>query len=43
LEDLNGPISAHFETVEKIRRAFEGAGIEFLGDPNSGVRLKFRE
>lgn len=40
LEGLNGPIGAHFETVEKIRRAFEEAGIEFLGEPNPGVRLK---
>ena len=43
LEGLNGRIGAHFETVEKIRRAFEDAGIEFLGDPNPGVRLRNRE
>jgi predicted transcriptional regulator len=39
LEGLDGPISAHFETVEKIRRAFERAGIEFMGNPNPGVRI----
>ncbi len=39
LEGLNGPIGAHFETVEKIRAAFEKAGIEFIGNPNPGVRL----
>ncbi|MEK9280888.1 MULTISPECIES: transcriptional regulator [unclassified Bradyrhizobium] len=38
LED--GPIGAHFETIEKIRNAFEKAGIEFIGNPNPGVRLK---
>ena len=40
LEGVRGPIGAHFETVEKIRRAFELAGIEFIGDPTPGVRLK---
>jgi predicted transcriptional regulator len=40
LEGLEGPIEAHFETVEKIRRAFENAGIEFMGEPGPGVRLK---
>jgi len=40
LEGLNGPIGAHFETVEKIRNAFERAGIEFVGNPNPGVRLR---
>jgi len=33
LEGLEGPIGAHFETVEKIRRAFENAGVEFMGEP----------
>jgi predicted transcriptional regulator len=40
LEGLKGPIGAHFETVEKIRRAFEKAGIEFIGNPSPGVRLR---
>jgi transcriptional regulator with XRE-family HTH domain len=41
LEGLrDAPISAQFETVEKIRCAFERAGIEFLGNPNPGVRLR---
>jgi transcriptional regulator with XRE-family HTH domain len=41
LEGLKGgPIGAHFETIEKIRTAFEQAGIEFVGNPNPGVRLK---
>jgi predicted transcriptional regulator len=40
LEGLKGPIEAHFETVEKIRRAFEKSGIEFMGYPNPGVRLR---
>jgi predicted transcriptional regulator len=40
LEGLRGPIAANFETVEKIRRAFEEAGIEFMGHPGPGVRLR---
>ena len=40
LESQPGSISAHFETVEKIRAAFENAGVEFMGNPNPGVRLK---
>ena len=43
LEGLKGPIGAHFETIEKIRRAFEGAGIEFMGNPSPGVRLRRTE
>jgi transcriptional regulator with XRE-family HTH domain len=39
LESLDGPISAHFETVEKIRAAFERSGIQFIGNPNPGVRV----
>jgi transcriptional regulator with XRE-family HTH domain len=41
LEGLkDAPIAAHFDTIEKIRCAFERAGIEFLGNPAPGVRLK---
>jgi transcriptional regulator with XRE-family HTH domain len=43
LEGLKGPIGAHFETIEKIRQAFESAGIEFMGNPTPGVRLRPRE
>jgi transcriptional regulator with XRE-family HTH domain len=39
LEGLIGQISAHVDTIEKIRHAFERAGIEFLGNPNPGVRV----
>jgi transcriptional regulator with XRE-family HTH domain len=39
LEGLDGRIMAHFETIEKIQKAFELAGIEFLGNPNPGVRI----
>jgi len=40
LEGLHGGICARHRTVEKIRKAFESAGIEFIGDPDPGVRLR---
>ena len=39
LEALQGPIVAHFETVEKIRAAFERTGIQFIGKPFPGVQI----
>lgn len=35
----DAPLGAHIETLTKIRRAFEAAGIEFLHNPGPGVRL----
>jgi transcriptional regulator with XRE-family HTH domain len=40
LEGMNGAIGARLRTIDKIRKAFEKAGIEFIGDPNPGVRLR---
>jgi|SRR6516164_4036466 transcriptional regulator with XRE-family HTH domain len=42
LERSEGRIEANFDTVEKIRQALEGAGIEFIGGPNLGVRFWVR-
>ena len=39
LEGLDGPISANLATIERIEAAFERAGIEFIGNPNPGVRI----
>ena len=39
----DAPIAANFDTIEKIRRAFERAGIEFIGHPCPGVRLKLEK
>ncbi|MDB5608083.1 MAG: uncharacterized protein JWP25_4983 [Bradyrhizobium sp.] len=39
IEGLNGQIVARMRTVDKLRRAFEGAGVEFIGEPGPGVRL----
>ena len=43
LEGRDGTITARHRTVERIRLAFENAGVEFIGDPNPGVRLKSHE
>jgi transcriptional regulator with XRE-family HTH domain len=40
LEGSKCAISVNFETVEKIRCACESAGIEFIGNPDPGVRLR---
>jgi len=37
IERMTGGINAQFETVEKIRRALEEAGVEFIGEPKPGV------
>jgi hypothetical protein len=42
LEGLDGPIAAHYETVKKIRIAFERAGIEFIGNPTPGLQIRLR-
>jgi predicted transcriptional regulator len=39
LERSEGRIEANFDTVEKIRKALENAGIEFIGAPHLGVRF----
>ena len=41
LEVLDGVPSAQAKTLETIQRAFEKAGVEFIGSPddNPGVRL----
>ena len=37
IERTGGPICAHFQTIENIRRAFEEAGIGFESEPYLGV------
>ncbi len=43
LEVLDGVPSAQAKTLETIQKAFEKAGIEFIGTPDDrpGVRLKY--
>jgi transcriptional regulator with XRE-family HTH domain len=40
IERMTDRINAQFETVERIRRALECAGIEFIGQPNPGVCVR---
>ncbi len=42
LESSNGVPGGHLKTLESVRVAFENAGIEFTGSPDSqaGVRWK---
>ena len=39
IERSNGSLRAHFETIAKIQRALEEAGVTFSGDPHPGVSL----
>ena len=36
----NDPYPSNFTTIERIKSAFEQAGVEFPGNPCPGVRLK---
>lgn len=40
MEGMDGPVRGHPDTVRKIQRAMESAGVEFLGEGAPGVRLK---
>ena len=42
LEVLDGVPSAQAKTLETIQRAFEKAGIEFIGSPESGAGVRWR-
>jgi predicted transcriptional regulator len=40
MEDFDGAVGARTETLGKVVRALEKAGVEFLNDERPGVRLK---
>jgi predicted transcriptional regulator len=40
MESFSGRIEARVASVDKVRRALEKAGIEFLNHERQGVRLK---
>lgn len=42
LESQDGTLGGRATTVDSIRRALEGAGIEFTNSTGTGVRLKER-
>ena len=42
LEVLDGVPSAQAKTLETIQRAFEKAGIEFIGSPEEGAGVRWK-
>lgn len=42
LEVLDGVPGAQTKTLEAIQKAFEDAGIEFIGTPESGAGVRWR-
>ena len=42
LEVLEGVPSAQAKTLEAIQKAFEGAGIEFIGTPEEGAGVRWK-
>ena len=43
LEVLEGVPSAQAKTLEAIQKAFEQAGIEFIGTPEEGAGVRWRK
>ncbi|WP_286223324.1 helix-turn-helix domain-containing protein [Polynucleobacter sp. HIN6] len=42
LESFDGVPSSNVRTLEAIKKAFEDAGIEFIGEPNQGAGVRWR-
>ena len=42
LESSDGVPSTHVKTLEAIKKAFEDAGIEFIGTPESGAGVRWK-
>ncbi len=42
LESESGVPSSNVRTLEAIKKAFEDAGIEFIGTPESGAGVRWR-
>ena len=42
LESAEGVPSGNIKTFESVQRAFEKAGIEFIGSPESGAGVRWR-
>ena len=43
LESFDGIPSSNVKTLEALRRAFEEAGVEFIGTPDSQAGVRWRE
>lgn len=42
LESFDGVPSSNVRTLEAIKKAFEEAGIEFIGTPESGAGVRWK-
>ena len=42
LESEEGVPSSHVKTFKKLKKAFEKAGIEFIGSPESGAGVRWK-
>ena len=42
LESVVGVPASHVKTLEAIKRAFEGAGLEFIGTPEAGAGVRWK-
>lgn len=43
LESSDGVPGAQVKTLDAIKKAFESAGIEFIGTPESGAGVRWKE
>ena len=42
LESFDGVPSSNFKTLESVMKAFESAGIEFIGSPDQGAGVRWK-
>ena len=42
METADGVPNGTMKTIEAIKKAFEDAGIEFIGEPNQGAGVRWR-
>jgi hypothetical protein len=42
LESFEGVPSSNVKTLDAIKKAFESAGIEFLGSPENGAGVRWK-
>ncbi len=42
LESFDGIPSSNVKTLEALKKAFEEAGVEFIGSPENGAGVKWR-
>ena len=43
MEGFDGPVQARTETLGKVVKVFERAGVEFLNDERPGVRMRAKK